>query len=559
MSESETTEVTDQEAKHEHNPRKRIRHRKKQIYANILKQMEFYFSDANLMKDRFLADLVKADPYVPLEVFLKFNKVRAMTQDVNDIAKAMKHSTLLELSEDRLKVKRKTPVQPYDADLRTVYVESIPVTASREWLQRVFSEYGPVAYISLPKFKNSQKIKGYGFIEFNKPEDAQKCISKFTKMGCKLPTCMPPEELSSIKTFTIEEPQDAPPETKPEKKQEDEYEPPKKKKKNKDKKLKHLELKLEDSDVEKKTDATSSPTPTEENKSIVETPTDETKTSDAETHTESKDEMTSQDEKKEEAKKKKKARKRSAKERSKAKNNIGPSDASKGALWGLQVLSKPEWKALRNKYLNLQRKYMKEIKNNLRMKRHAYAGIPEPAASAEAEQANPQETAANKIVQPIERISGVFVKEVLPEPCMDVRLTKRTIRSNVHALHVEVKEGQTEAVIRFDSAKAAEEYSAQSGGRAVVLTGAAEQEQWSRAEAARTTKRARGRNKILEKHGAMVTAAALAPAKHAESARTTKRSRGRNKILEKHGAMVTAAALAPASPQPTHTHIRFDE
>ncbi|KAJ2949971.1 hypothetical protein O0L34_g11297 [Tuta absoluta] len=526
MSESETTEVTDQETKHEHSPRKRIRHRKKQIYANILKQMEFYFSDANLMKDRFLADLVKTDPYVPLDVFLKFNKVRAMTQDINDIAKAMKHSTLLELSDDKLKVKRKSPVQPYDADLRTVYVESIPVTASREWLQRVFSEYGPVAYISLPKFKNSQKIKGYGFIEFNKPEDAQKCISKFTKMGCKLPTCMPPEELSSIKTFTIEEPQDESADVKQEKKQEEEYEPPKKKKKNKDKKGKHLELKLEESDVGKKTDVPSTPTPTKENKSIVETPIDETKPSDAETHTESKDEMTSQDEGKDETKKrKKKARKRSAKERSKAKNNIGPSDASKGALWGLQVLSKPEWKALRNKYLNLQRKYMKEIKNNIRMKRHAYAGIPEPAASAEADQAIPQDTAANKIVQPLERTPGVFVKEVLPEPCMDVRLTKRTIRSNVHALHVDVKEGQAEAVIRFDSAKAAEEYCAQSGSRAVVLSGTDEQEQWARAEAARSGKR----------------------------------TRGRNKILEKHEAMVTAAALAPASPQPTHTHIRFDE
>lgn len=56
-------------------------------------------------------------------------------------------------------MKRKTPVLPYDADSRTVYVESIPVTASREWLERVFSDYGHVAYISLPKFQHSQKIK----------------------------------------------------------------------------------------------------------------------------------------------------------------------------------------------------------------------------------------------------------------------------------------------------------------------------------------------------------------------------------------------------------------
>lgn len=56
-------------------------------------------------------------------------------------------------------MKRKTPILPYDADVRTVYVESIPVTGSREWLEKVFSDFGHVAYISLPKFKNSQKIK----------------------------------------------------------------------------------------------------------------------------------------------------------------------------------------------------------------------------------------------------------------------------------------------------------------------------------------------------------------------------------------------------------------
>lgn len=104
MSESESADVVDQEVKHEHSPRKRIRHRKKQLYENILKQMEFYFSDANLTKDRFLADLVKSNPYVPLDMFLKFNKIRTLTQDVTDIAKAMKNSKFLELTEDKSKV-----------------------------------------------------------------------------------------------------------------------------------------------------------------------------------------------------------------------------------------------------------------------------------------------------------------------------------------------------------------------------------------------------------------------------------------------------------------------
>ncbi|CAG4972216.1 unnamed protein product [Parnassius apollo] len=522
MSESETVPV-DRETKLENIAKKRVRHRKRQLYENILKQMEFYFSDANLSKDRYLNELIKNDPYVSVTEFLKFNKIQSMTQDVNDIVKALTHSTFLKLSEDKLKVKRKTPMVPYDADARTVYVESIPVKATQEWLERVFSDYGRVAYISLPKFKNSQQIKGFGFIEFEKPQEAQKCINAFTKMGCKLPTCMPPEELSSIKMFSVDNPPEDTNEIK------EEYEPPKKRNKKAKDKKKNLELKLDhDSDTEK---IVETPTPSEEKKSIT-TPTEECKITDAE----SKDEMTSQDESKNEQespRKKKKAKKRKKKEGSKDKNKLNKSEVQNGALCGLQVLPKTEWKALRNKYLNLQRKNMKEIKARLYNKTHVYSAIPATAApSLEPEPAiKAQEMESSKSVIPLERIPGVFVEEVLPEPCLDVRLTKRTIKSNIHVQHVEVKEGQSEVIIRFDSAKAAEEYCTNSNNRARVLCGTEEQEQWARAEASRAAGRARGAGGRGKGGGGGQAEAEVA----------------------------SSPALAPASPQPTHTHIRFDD
>ncbi|XP_014360764.2 la-related protein 7 [Papilio machaon] len=523
MPESESVETVDlkQESKLENIPRKRIRHRKRQLYDNIIKQMEFYFSDANLSKDRYLNELVNKDPYVPISEFLKFNKINSMTQEITDIAKALSHSTFLELSEDKLKVKRKTPLLPYDVDARTVYVESIPVKATQDWLKKVFSNYGHVAYISLPKFRNTQRIKGFGFIEFEKPQEAQKCINAFIKMGCKLPTCMPPEELSSIKMFSVDEPPNDANESK------EEYEPPKKKnKKSKDKK-KNLELKIEnDSDSERRVETPSEETkslatPSEdENKSLA-TPTEEGKTTDAE----SKDEMTSQDESKNDGspRRKKKIKKRKTKNGTKDKNKLNNTEVQNG-LWGLQVLPKCEWKALRNKYLNLQRKYMKEARAMYHSKKNVYTAIPASAApTLEGESAiKAQEIESSKTVAPLERIPGVFVEEMLPEPCLDVRLVKRTIKSNIHAQHVEAKEGLSEVIIRFDSAKAADEYCTNSNNRARVLCGAEEQEQWVRAEETRAAGK-RGR-----------------------------RGRGR----EPAG---PAPALAPASPQPTHTHIRFDE
>ncbi|XP_063375976.1 la-related protein 7 isoform X2 [Cydia fagiglandana] len=547
MSESETPTTIDSTTKHESHGRKRVRHRKKLLYDKILKQMEFYFSDANLTKDRFLGELIKTDPYVPIEVFLKFNKIRAMTQDVIDIAKAMKFSTILELSEDRQKIRRKTPVEPYDAESRTVYVESIPVTANREWLEKVFSDYGHIAYISLPKFKNSQRIKGYAFIEFDKTEDAHNCIMAFTKMGCRLPTSMPPEELSSVKMFSVEEPDDIkvkeevdikkenPDKVKEEPgimvkeqdiKTKEEDEPPRKRsRKSKDKRPKNLELRQgQDSDSEKRD------TPTDECKSIT-TPIDDVCIKE-----DPKDELTSHDESKDDADSptKKKNKKKSAKTKSQTPNGLNTEEAPKGALWGLQVLPRSEWKALRNKYLTLQRNYMKQVKLNLYNRKNSYSAIPEPATlPMEADTAlNPGKIINSKHVAPLERIPGVFVREVLPEPCCDIRHTKRMVRSNIHALHVDAKEGQSEIIIRFDSAKAADEYCGNSSNRACILSGAEEEEQWARAEAARATPRPRGRERL------------------------------RARLLRGGGrgaAPPPPPRPEPASPQPTHTHIRFDD
>lgn len=52
-------------------PSKKGRHRKKHLYNTILHQMEFYFSDSNLSKDRFLSQLISQDPCKCL-IFIEF-------------------------------------------------------------------------------------------------------------------------------------------------------------------------------------------------------------------------------------------------------------------------------------------------------------------------------------------------------------------------------------------------------------------------------------------------------------------------------------------------------
>lgn len=112
-----------------------------------------------------------------LDVFLRFNKVRALTTDMSKIVKALRSSTMLKVSDDGTKVRRITPiVEKLNIDECTVYIQRLPSDADHDWLSTLFSEYGPVAYVSIPKFKSSNKIKGFAFVEFETPEAAEKCL-----------------------------------------------------------------------------------------------------------------------------------------------------------------------------------------------------------------------------------------------------------------------------------------------------------------------------------------------------------------------------------------------
>ncbi|KAJ8382101.1 hypothetical protein SKAU_G00028790 [Synaphobranchus kaupii] len=157
---------------------KKKRSRVKQLLADVKKQVEFWFGDVNLYKDRFLRQLVdqSRDGYVDISVLATFNRMKKMTTDVKLIARALKNSSVVEVNLEGTKIRRQHPLgeEPKNVDERTVYVELLPKNVTHSWIERVFGKCGTVVYISVPRYKSTGQPKGFAFIEFETEEQAQK-------------------------------------------------------------------------------------------------------------------------------------------------------------------------------------------------------------------------------------------------------------------------------------------------------------------------------------------------------------------------------------------------
>jgi len=286
-----------------------------------------------------------------LEIFLTFNKIKTLTQDVQQIAKALSNSQLLELDETKLKVKRRTKLPDQrDVNDKTLYVEALPANATHDWLKEVFSRYGPVAYVSLPHYPGTKKIKEFAFIEFEKSGSVEKAVKAFAQVQGVLSVETDPGELASVRSFQqqqqLQQKADQPQE------EADQVAPPKR------------SLKREAGDKDR-----------DEGQDVKRVKLDEDQPSEistaeetcSETDAEATAEASEQEGKAEPTEVDGAARKRRRKRKKKTivdKPNIEPSALE------LKVLPKTSWSSLRNKYLNLQRRLVSEAKSKLWRENH---------------------------------------------------------------------------------------------------------------------------------------------------------------------------------------------
>ncbi|XP_036089284.1 la-related protein 7 isoform X1 [Rousettus aegyptiacus] len=178
--ESGNQEKTMEEESTEKKVEKKKRSRVKQVLADIAKQVDFWFGDANLHKDRFLREQIEKsrDGYVDISLLVSFNKMKKLTTDGKLIARALRSSAVVELDLEGTRIRRKKPLgeRPQDEDERTVYVELLPKNVNHSWIERVFGKCGNVVYVSIPHYKSTGDPKGFAFVEFETKEQAAKAI-----------------------------------------------------------------------------------------------------------------------------------------------------------------------------------------------------------------------------------------------------------------------------------------------------------------------------------------------------------------------------------------------
>ncbi|KAK7939551.1 hypothetical protein WMY93_002877 [Mugilogobius chulae] len=158
------------------------------LELKVARQIEYYFGDHNLPRDKFLKEQLQLDDgWVTLETMLKFNRLKSITTDNTVIVAALQKSKtgLLELSDDKTKIRRSLnkPLpevnDEYKATIahKSVYIKGFPLETSLDEIQEWLNGKGNIENIQMRR--NLQKqFKGSVFICFDTEEASKQFLER---------------------------------------------------------------------------------------------------------------------------------------------------------------------------------------------------------------------------------------------------------------------------------------------------------------------------------------------------------------------------------------------
>ena len=191
--------------------------------SKVRAQMEFYFSDSNLPRDKFLRETVEADPegFVDISLLATFSRMRALLapfggphndETVAALVDLLGTSAELTVSDDGRRVRRTAAVrarEEIDAEVeaRSVYASPFAMTATIDEITAFFAQHATVRSVRLRRHVTSKDFKGSVFVELADAAACEKLVSAETALehdGARLSVMMKKAYLEKKKKDRVE-------------------------------------------------------------------------------------------------------------------------------------------------------------------------------------------------------------------------------------------------------------------------------------------------------------------------------------------------------------------
>ncbi|CAH8599954.1 unnamed protein product [Schistosoma turkestanicum] len=157
------------------------------LESKIIRQIEYYFGDVNLSRDKFMKEAVKEnDGWISMDTMMKFNRLKSLSEDAEFIKKSISKSQsgLIEVGEKGL---RRNPEMKVPETFQTaldsykengVYVKGFSpdehLDEIIEWLEK---HGGKTLDVHMRRFPRDKKFRGSIFAIFEKKEDSEKFLA----------------------------------------------------------------------------------------------------------------------------------------------------------------------------------------------------------------------------------------------------------------------------------------------------------------------------------------------------------------------------------------------